>query len=142
MNPSPAGFSVAFPLAYCKMTSRTPSMARKILRAGNSLSNETVELPAPIQAKNPTSSPRPNPLWPFILPFRSGESVRPPPCISQTKQPGFYSWSNKNIQPEPLQNLRKQCSKVTVLAFRVGLDGHPEIGCRAALEGERRPRMP
>ena len=49
------------------MTSRTPSMARKILTEGNSLSNETVELPATSQAKNPTSSPIPNPLWPFIL---------------------------------------------------------------------------
>src|SRR5205809_293009 len=103
MNPSPAGFSVAFPLAYCKMTSRTPSMARKILREGNSLSNETVDLPTPIQAKNPTSSPRPNPLWPFIL-YHFGPMNLFAFChaLVKAKQPSFYKRSNKNIQPERL----------------------------------------
>jgi hypothetical protein len=33
--------------------------------------------------------------------------------------------------------LKSNCS-----IFRIGLDGHPEIGRQPVVEGERRPRMP
>src|SRR5207245_535194 len=56
---------------------------------------------------------------------------------------GLYASIKVHCLLVPFRQLpRKQPSKVTVPVFRIGLDGHTEIGRRAALEGERRPRMP